>query len=210
MGWSVGVSGQPDPSLTRSTRARLAAGLIVAALVGCASPANTQSPSAGVGSPAESGEPDAGNLPAGCEPIELRGPDGSPVELDGTWIDQSRDDAGQLTWWIRTEGDCLYGAATVDEVPEEGESMNPGTVLLYTGTIRPDFTIDGPMLHVGPVPAHAPLVPIYADVRLLIEFTDAGGIELREDRVPGVVTGGIRCIEQSFCFPPLILAPRDE
>jgi hypothetical protein len=144
-------------------------------------------------------------MPPGCEEIELRAPDGTPVELDGRWIDQSRTDAGQTTWWIGTQGDCLYGVATVDEVPDEGLSMNPGTVLHYTGTILSDFTVEGPMLHLGPRPPYAPLLRIDEYVRFLIVFTDEGGVELHEDREPGVVTGGLRCVEQAFCFPPLVL-----
>jgi hypothetical protein len=130
--------------------------------------------------------------------------------LDGTWVDVSRTDTGQLTWWIRTQGNCLFGVATVAEVPQEGMSMNPGTVIHYTGTIQPDFTIEGPMRHLGPERPQAPSLRIDEDVRFLIVFTDEGGIELREDREPGVVTGGLRCVEQSFCFPPIILVPLED
>jgi hypothetical protein len=154
---------------------------------------------------APSSVPPAGNLPPGCEPIELRAPDGTRVDLGGTWIDQSRTDTGQTTWWIRTQGNCLFGVGTVADVPEEGFSANPGTVLHYSGTIQPDFTIEGPMVHLGPVDALE--WPINEDVRFLIVFTDDGGIELHEDREPGVVTGGPRCV-QAFCFPPLVLVPR--
>jgi hypothetical protein len=145
-------------------------------------------------------------LPPGCEPIVLRAPDGTAVDLGGTWIDQGRTDTGQTTWWIRTQGDCLYGVGTVADVPEEGFSANPGTVLHYTGAIQPDFTIEGQMVHLGPV--YALEVAITEDVRFLIEFAESG-VELREDRELGVVTGGPRCIE-NFCFPPLVLVPLED
>jgi hypothetical protein len=148
-------------------------------------------------------------LPAGCEPIELRAPDGSLVELDGTWIEQSRTDTDQLTFWIHTRGDCLYAVGSVEDVPEEGTRMHLGTVIHYTGTVRPDFTIEGQMVHIGPQPSLRSEVPRLSDTNFLILFADDGGIELREDRQPGVVTSGPRCVEQAFCYPPLVLVPRD-
>jgi hypothetical protein len=149
-----------------------------------------------------------GALPPGCQTIDLRAPDGSPVRLDGTWIDVSRDDAAQMTWWIRTQGDCFYGVGSVDEVPEEGISENLTTVQSFTGTIRSDFAIDGSIVHVGPQPDFRAEVPIYAPVRLLIEFSDNGDIELLEDREPG--SGGEpRCVDTGFCLPPMRLVPRE-
>jgi hypothetical protein len=65
------------------------------------------------------------------------------------------------------------------------------------------------MVHIGPQTLIRSEVPRISDVTFLIEFPDAGGIQLREDRQPGVVTGGPRCVEQAFCFPPLILVPRE-
>jgi hypothetical protein len=157
---------------------------------------------------APSSVPPAGNLPPGCEPIELRTADGSLVELDGTWIEQSRSGADQLTWWIRTQGDCLYGVGTVADVPDDPETTDHGQVIQYIGTIRHDFSIDGQMAHVGtPSFLEGEVAPV-SDTRFLIEFTD-GGIQLREDREPGVVTGGPRCLHQNFCFPPLVLAPKE-
>jgi hypothetical protein len=149
-----------------------------------------------------------GALPPGCQTIDLRAPDGSPVRLDGTWIDVSRDDAAQMTWWIRTQGDCFYGVGSVDEVPEEGISENLTTVQSFTGTIRSDFAIDGSIVHVGPQPDFRAEVPIYAPVRLLIEFSENGNIELLEDRAPGE-GGAPRCIEASNCLPPMHLVLRE-
>jgi hypothetical protein len=149
-------------------------------------------------------------LPPGCEPIELRAPDGSPVDLDGVWVEQSRTGADQLTWWIRTQGDCLYGVGTVADVSEEGLATDHGQVIQYIGTIRRDFSIDGQMAHLSPPNFLEGEVPPVSETRFLIEFTDNGGVHLREDREPGVVTGGPRCLHQNFCFPPLVLAPRED
>jgi hypothetical protein len=151
-----------------------------------------------------------GNLPAGCEAIELRAPDGSVVELDGTWIEQSRTDASRLYWWIRTQGDCLYGVGTVADVPVEAEATNHGQVIQYIGTIRPDFSIDGLMAHVGTPSFLEGEVPPVSETRFLIEFTGDGSIQLRENREAGVVTGGPRCLHQNFCFPVLVLVPRED
>jgi hypothetical protein len=183
----------------------LLAGVLL--IAGCAQASPQPSAASLPASPPESTAP-GGNLPPNCEPVELRGPDGTRVDLGGTWIDQSRTDAGQTTWWIRTLGNCLYGVGSVADVPEEGMSANHGTVLHYTGTIQPDFTIDGPMLHLGPVDALE--VAVSEDVRFLIVLPDDGGIELHEDREMGVVTGGPRCVEQAFCFPPLVLVRRED
>jgi hypothetical protein len=99
---------------------------------------------------------------------------------------------------------------TVADVPDDVEETDHGKAILYIGTIRPDFSIDGQMAHVSPPSFLEGDVPPVSETRFLIEFTDDGGIELREDREPGVVTGGPRCLHQNFCFPPLVLAPRED
>jgi hypothetical protein len=148
-------------------------------------------------------------LPPGCQTIDLRAPDGSPIQLDGTWIDESRDDAAQMTWWIRTQGDCFYGVGTVDDVPEDGVSENLTTVQSFAGTIGSDFTIDGSIVHVGPQPDFRAEIPIYAPVRFVIEFSASGGIELLEDREPGEGDEP-RCVDAGFCLPPMRLVPRSD
>ena len=109
-----------------------------------------------------------------------------------------------MTWWIRTQGDCFYGVGTVDDVPEDGLSENLTTVQSFTGTIGSDFAVDGFIVHVGPQPDFRAEIPIYAPVRLLIEFTDDGGIELLEDRAAGEVAPP-RCVDPVFCLPPMHL-----
>ena len=103
---------------------RLISALVASAvLVACASPGAPTQPSDSVQASA-TGPIGLGSLPPGCETISLRAPDGSPIRLDGTWIDVSRDDAGRMTWWIRTQGDCFYGVGSVDDVPEDVISEN--------------------------------------------------------------------------------------
>jgi hypothetical protein len=146
-----------------------------------------------------------GALPPGCQEVDLLAPDGSPVRLDGTWVDESRDDAGQMTWHVRTQGNCFYGVGSVDEIPEDGLSRNLTTVQSFTGTIGSDFTIDGSIVHVGPEIDQG--APVYAPVRLLIEFPDEGGILLLEDRAAGEIDPP-RCFDPAFCLPPMRLVSR--
>jgi hypothetical protein len=181
---------------------------LVAMAAGCSSPSGTPAATGESSGPAESAQPVVGNWPPGCEAIPLVAPDGSEVELSGTWIDISRTDAAQMTWWIQAQGDCFYGTGTVGEVPEEGPSMTSYTVQTYTGTIRSDFTVDGRMIHLGPRPGFAGGEQIWAEVRLLIEFADDGTVQIREDRVAGEIDPP-RCLDPVFCLPPMVLVPRE-
>jgi hypothetical protein len=111
-----------------------------------------------------------------------------------------------MTWYVLTQGDCFYGTGTVDDVRLEGPFMNAISVMMYSGTIQPDLTIDGEMLHVGPAPLSQSTGEVYAPVRLLIEFDDEGGVELHEDRVAGEIDPP-RCFDPLFCLPPMLLVP---
>ena len=194
-------------ALWRGPRA-LTLGALIVVVAACSPPA--ASPSAEPSVPSESAPAVVGTWPPGCESIDLRDPrDGSAVELSGAWIDESREDAdaGQMTWWILTQGDCFYGTGKVDDVREEGQFKGPAvTVQMFTGTIQSDFTIEGSILHVGPRSDFAANAPSYAPVRLLIDFPDAGGLELREDRVAGEIDQ-VRCPDPLFCVPPMRLVP---
>lgn len=114
---------------------------LVAALVpaGCgASPALTPTPA-----PTETPGAAVGNLPPGCGPIDLRAPSGERIELDGTWTEVGT--AGQLmTWWIRTQGNCVWGAGYLEDVPGEGTfEARPDHVQSLRGRIGSDFVITG-------------------------------------------------------------------
>jgi hypothetical protein len=146
-----------------------------------------------------------GNLPPGCEPIELRDPTGARIVLDGQWTEVGTPDTGDLmTWWIWTQGTCIWGAGQVDEV-RTGALSPPDQVQSLTGQISSDFTITGDLVWLGPLPPNAPGVPLrYAPLRMLIEFDNAGQILLRDTREAGV--RGPHCPEpQGFCPDPLVL-----
>jgi hypothetical protein len=147
-----------------------------------------------------------GELPAGCEPIELRDPSGAPVVLDGQWTEVGSPDTGRLmTWWLFTQGTCVWGAGQVDEVHSGDVSSAPDQVQSLTGQIGSDFTITGALVWLGPTPPFTPGPPMrYASVRMLIEFDDAGEVRLRDTREPGVP--GPHCPQpQGFCPDPLVL-----
>lgn len=145
-----------------------------------------------------------GNLPPGCALIDMRGPSGERIELDGTWTEVGT--AGELmTWWIRTSGDCVWGAGATEQVaPERDFGARPDEVQSLAGRIGSDFVITGEIIWLGPSFA-APGVPDrYSPLRMLIEFRAAGEIILREDREPGV--SGPRCPDPGgYCPAPLVL-----
>jgi hypothetical protein len=171
---------------------------LIAALVSCSSSSATPGPSSTGPSPSGSGTAVSG-LPPGCQTIDLRAPDGSPVDLEGEWIDVSRQDAAQMIWWIRTAGDCFYG---VGFIPQQVDYSDSFSVQSYSGVIGPDFTIDGAFIHLG---GHndAETIAEYVPATLLIEFEDDGTIAIREDREPNAP--GPRCPRPEVCAAPLEL-----
>jgi hypothetical protein len=149
-------------------------------------------------SPASASPPPAGNLPPGCEPIELRAQDGGLVVLDGPWVEAEPPETGPMTWWFRALGDCVWGVGTADGV---------GPVQNLRGTLRRDFTIDSEVAFLGERDFFGSQIAPLTQVRLLIEFEE-GGVILREDRAPGAA-GGPRCPEFNNCLVPLVLVPDD-
>jgi hypothetical protein len=184
-------------------RKRLSLLLVVAPILvsGC-QPSPSRSP---LVQPSEEAS-DAGTagLPPGCEALDLRDPTGERVVLDGRWTEvDTPDRVALMTWWILTEGDCVWGAGQQDEVELEGMSATADQVQGLSGHIGSDFTITGEILWLGPVtPGGASSA--YSPLRMLIEFGEAGQIFLREDREPDVP--GPRCpVPQAFCPDPLVL-----
>jgi hypothetical protein len=176
--------------------------LLVGACAPTASPAESAAPSTS-STPAPEG-----NLPPGCATIELRAPGGDRIVLDGTWIEDVEN--SPMTWWIRTLGDCVWGAGQIEEVPPEGTfEWGPDAVQSLAGRIGSDLVITGEILWLGPVPNGAPGNPArYSPLRMLIEFDDAGAVLLREDREPGVT--GPRCPDPGgYCPAPLVLQRAD-
>ncbi|HJT64099.1 MAG TPA: hypothetical protein VJ839_04945 [Candidatus Limnocylindria bacterium] len=142
-------------------------------------------------------------LPPGCGPIELRGPTGERIALDGEWIEVG--DVGEpMTWWIRTQGDCVWGNGQVENVETRPVGQRPDQVQGLSGVIGSDFVITGEILSLGPPLDSAP----YSPLRMLIEFGVADEIFLREDREDGVV--GPRCPDPAnYCPAPLVLERAD-
>jgi hypothetical protein len=152
---------------------------------------------------------EAGNLPPGCEPINLRAPGGERLELDGTWKSETHNVTLPETWWIRTLGDCLWGAGAVGGVDRADlfDSLDPGRIQTLRGTIGHDFAVEGEILRLGTPSSFDASRPIYSPLRLLIQFEDDGALILREDRVFGQPAPF--CIPE-YCMPVLVLRPADE
>jgi hypothetical protein len=139
---------------------------------------------------------------------ELHGPDGSTVNLDGTWTAETHTSSLPETWWIRTAGDCLWGAGAITG-PDLLDNPLAGRVQTLRGKIGQDFVVEGEIVMVAmPQPAVG-AERFFSPLRLRIQFDDDGTVVLREDREYGVV--GPRCGDPSiFCIPVLVLRPADE
>jgi hypothetical protein len=150
-----------------------------------------------------------GDLPPGCKPIDLRAPTGERIDLNGVWTEIGTVGGNPMTWWIRTEGDCVWGAGSVEEVPPQGDAVRPGDVQSLAGRMGSDFVITGEIISLGLLPFGAPRdPPRYATVEVEIVFDDAGNITLHENRDPGVT--GPRCPDPAgYCPAPLVLQPID-
>lgn len=129
--------------------------------------------------------------------------------VDGVWLEDT--DNTPMTWWIRTAGDCVWGAGYIDEVGTDGQVVaRPDQVQSLSGHTGVDFVITGEVIWLGPLPGNAPGNPArYSPLRMVIEFDETGNVTLREDREPGVF--GPRCPDPSgFCPDPLVLRRTDE
>ena len=162
-------------------------------LVGCI---ETSSPS--MAPPSASPGAISGELPPGCEPIDLRGPDGRPIDLTGAWSTPP-DSVGfypspNETTWIRQIGDCVWAAIMDAEFRLDpnyiGDFELPaGNLGTFSGRISSDFVIAGDLVSIR---HGTPLAPTtFVSIRLLIEFDSNGEIGLREDRDPSDL--GPRC-----------------
>jgi hypothetical protein len=181
--------------------------LALVALVGCTPAVTIESPSVGTGSPVESSG-QAGNLPPGCEPIDMVGPDGASIRLNGIW--EAETDAGDLPryWSIRTLGSCMWGTGVV--LGPEGPDVLLGSehVQTFRGAIGTDFSVNGEIVLVGTERGEVSPIPIYSPFRLMIEFDEDGTVVLREDRVYGEHSP--RCFDPgTFCLPVLVLRPAE-
>ena len=179
-------------------RALIGAALMVAACTSSSAPP-TSAP------PTESAAAEVGNLPPGCQPIDLRSPAGDAVELTGIWIQDADEGRQPSKWWIRAFGDCVWGSGIYDAYTEDEFFARADSVQVLLGRMGSDFVIDGAIALVGPHPDFG-TSESFAEVRIIIDFDDDGQIMLREDRVPGVQ--GPRCPDAvGYCPLPLLLRP---
>ncbi|HEY7522767.1 MAG TPA: hypothetical protein VH720_03810 [Candidatus Limnocylindrales bacterium] len=194
--------------MPRARFGRLAIAVVALLAVGCTgSSAASVDPSVTLSAGASAGQ--AGNLPAGCEPIDMVGPDGESIRLDGIWVAET--DAGDLPkyWSIRTLGSCLWGAGVVLGPTGPDLLLGSDQVQTLRGVIGSDFAVDGEIVLVGMSQYEARPIPIYSPLRLLIDFEDDGTTVLREDRVYGDYAP--RCFDPgTACLPVLVLRPADE
>ena len=97
--------------------------------------AGSPSPSPSIAGPSATTPVQAG-VPPGCEPVDLRGPDGERVELSGSWAGSGTlAFTGDEVAVFNQIGSCVYGSVTgLDGNVQEG-------VTNLSGRISPDFTI---------------------------------------------------------------------
>jgi len=183
---------------SRLRRALIGAAIVVAACTPSPAPP-TSTP------PAESSAAEVGNLPPGCDPIDLRTTSGQTVDLNGIWIQDEIEGRQPSKWWIRALGDCVWGSGIYDTYTEDEFLSRSDSVQVLQGRVGNDFVIEGTIVLLGPHPAFA-VLQYHADVRIQIDIDSDGGITLREDRVPGLQ--GPRCPDPvGYCPAPLLLRP---
>jgi hypothetical protein len=184
------------------TQARLALGTLgILLLAACNALASAELSASASAAP-------IGGLPPGCHAIDLRGPSGARIVLDGRWLEDAAD--ARMTWWIRTQGDCVWGAGHIEDISPEGSfDARPDQVQSLAGHVGSAFVITGEIIWLAALPPGTTGTPSwYSPLRMLIEIDDAGEITLREDREPGVT--GPRCPDPSgFCPAPLVLRPAE-
>jgi hypothetical protein len=153
----------------------------------------------------------AGGLPPGCELIDMHRPNGERLVLDGTWFAETHTSNVPETWWIRTLGNCLWGAGAVGGVDRADlfDRNDPGRIQTLRGTIiSQDFAVEGEIVRVGTPSAFEASEQIYSPIRLLIDFDADGSLVLREDRVFGE-TAPFCAGATVYCMPILVLRPAE-
>lgn len=104
---------------------RLAAAALAAMVAGCAptpSPSSTSTASAPPG------------LGASCSGVDLRGPNGAPVDLTGKW------EGSSTLWFVTQAGSCV----TIEGLSQYANQRDGETHrVVFSGDLRPDFSIPG-------------------------------------------------------------------
>lgn len=178
---------------------------IAFALAAC-SGSPTSSPSAASPSPSPE-DGGAGNLPAGCGPIDLIGPSGQRIDLTGEWAGESwfsGRSSGERTFILQL-GDCVW--ITITDSRFHDNPIQGASILgVLPGHISTNFAIVGNVVTIlrdAPVGGFSDQ-QTFAAVRLVVEFDADGRAFLREDRESMVQ--GPRCTHPpSACPEPVIL-----
>jgi hypothetical protein len=76
---------------------------------------------------------------AACEPIDLHAPDGTRVDLTGTWR------GGPGVHFVRQDGDCVWWVS-MSTTP--GQERGAEVLVLFRGKLAPDFTLNGEWMSV--------------------------------------------------------------
>lgn len=114
-------------------RAPTASFLIIGALVLAACAGGSQSPEV---------SPTANAAAASCPSLDLRGPDGTALDLSGSWIGvgDRRALLRPSTYELNPLNSCL---AWVGRSTEEGEEAGASWMNVFDGKVNSDFTISG-------------------------------------------------------------------
>jgi hypothetical protein len=175
-----------------------ASSLLAPILFACATPSVPD------GSPSPSASP-AGAGGADCAPINLRAPDGTPIQLTGEWNSDppwfpGNDDERTFILHVR---DCVWISVTDGDFRAD---PRPGGSYLaqFSGRLTPDRLVTGTLVTVlhreGPVGVYVQQGAVFP-IRLEITWDPDGRIHLREVRTQ------LRCLvqtgtQQPYC-PPL-------
>jgi hypothetical protein len=156
-------------------------------------------------------ESPAGSPPAiageACGPIDLRGPDGRTVDLNGEWGGGewfTTPGTGERTF-VQQVGDCVWMAISDDQFRARPEP-NASLLAVYEGRINPDFSVTGNLVALlrWVDPFTYGNQSVMTEVSMRIEFDGDGRTLLVKDRVLGVV--GPRCPNAEFwCPAPTVL-----
>lgn len=76
---------------------------------------------------------------AECQTIDIRTPQGTRIDLTGTWTTGSTPAGNQVFYELRQDGECLWGRAYS---AYEGQDLGESFDILIVGIVRPDFTAE--------------------------------------------------------------------
>jgi len=167
----------PNSNGTTSLRSIVAATIGLACLAGCAS-ASPALPSATGSAPP---------LPAACEYVDLRGPNGDAINVSGRW----RSPSGG-TFYVRQAGSCVWFVGLSDDTGASGELADVDWVNSYFGTLSSDFTLRGSWADLVGDAANFDPTAVDANAGILdwrLNITEVGGEEAITLEVIEVVGG---------------------